>query len=81
MTRLPELMYQRHLLLKHYLNPTGVVLPARLNKPYEEADATNRPATLFGLPITWSEKEEWGLIMHVAERRKGKELGDAYRAV
>ena len=81
MGRVPELMYQRQLMPRVYLNPTGVVLPARPNEPYEGLDATDRPATMFGLPITWSEREEWGLVLHLVEGRKGRELADAYRNV
>lgn len=69
MGRLGELMREKHLIETYAIRPTGVILPKRLNHPYTGDDATTDPAKLMGLPVTWSDNEEWGLIRHIAKER------------
>lgn len=74
MTKVPGLMYERDRLLLQRLEPTGVLLPARVNKPFAGAPSTTAKATLFGLPITWSKSEEWGLILHLPLAKEAEDL-------
>jgi hypothetical protein len=60
---LPALMIERSRLRSAGFNPTAVVIPARLNVPYEGDDATDYKATCMGLPAQWSEGEQWGLVI------------------
>jgi hypothetical protein len=61
--RLPELNRLYHSCLRNQMLVTSVVLPARLNIPYEGDDADpNFKGSCFGLPITWVEEERWGVI-------------------
>lgn len=61
--RFPGLMYERTRLRSAGIEPTRVLLPARLSVPYEGEDATDFEGSCMGLPITWSDREEWGLIV------------------
>lgn len=55
---MPELGRQRHAMLKAGIRPERVVLPACFDPgPYEGDDATNRPATIMGLPVTFEGTE------------------------
>jgi hypothetical protein len=65
--RFPGLMYERSRLRKAGIQPTAVLLPARLNVPYEGEDATDFKGSCMGLPITWSDDERWGLIVTLPE--------------
>lgn len=67
--RLPGLMYEEDRLRSAHIEPTGVLLPARLNVPYEGPDASDFKATCLGLPVTWSETEQWGLIVALPEAK------------
>ena len=67
--RFPGLMYKRAQLRKAGIEPTRVLLPARLNVPYDGEDATDFEGSCMGLPITWSEGEHWGLIVTLPEHR------------
>jgi len=64
MDNMPKLMYLKHQLALEAIRPSGVVLPARL-KPKEEG-----VSTLMCLPVTWSEKEEWGLFLGITPTKK-----------
>ena len=69
MGRFPGLVYERSRLASAGIRPTGVLLPARLNVPYDGPDATNLKATFMGLPVTWSETEQWGLVINLPQAR------------
>ena len=66
--RLPGLMYERSRLRKAGIEPSRVLLPARLNVPYEGEDATGFEGSCMRLPITWSPGEQWGLVVTLPER-------------
>jgi len=65
--RFPGLMHDRYRLRSAGFEPSGVLLPARLNVPYDGPDATDFKTTCMGLPVTWSEGEHWGLIVTLPE--------------
>lgn len=67
--RFPGLMHERSRLRMAGIEPSRVLLPARLNVPYDGEDATDFEGSCMGLPITWSEREEWGLIVTLPEPR------------
>lgn len=67
--RFPGLMYERSRLGMAGIDPTRVLLPARLNVLYDGDDATDFEGSCMGLPITWSEGELWGLIVTLPEPR------------
>lgn len=68
-SRFLGLMYERSRLLKAGIEPTRVLLPARLNVPHDGEDATDFEGSCMGLPITWSQREEWGLVVTLPEPR------------
>lgn len=66
-----ELAYERHKLQRAYIRPTGILLPKRLRVFYDGEDADpNFSGSLFGLPITWAEGEEWGIIVHLPKPKE-----------
>ncbi len=65
MDNYPALATRRSLLRAAGMEPSGVVIPGRLNVPYDGDDATDYKATCMGLPVTWSDGEEWGLVVGV----------------
>lgn len=70
MSRMPGLMYERHKLMAAYIHPTAVMLPARLNEPYDGPDATDHKATLMGLPVLWVDEERWGLVIDIPTKKE-----------
>lgn len=59
-----SLIIQRRYLDGDLFRVIGVVLPAWTNPgPYEGDDATDEPARLMGLPVTWG--DQFGLIVEV----------------
>lgn len=65
MDHLWALQTRKVLLRKAGMEPSGVVLPGRLNVPYDGDDATDFKAECMGMPVTWSEGEQWGFIVEV----------------
>ena len=63
MTHFDSLYITRHCMLSAGLRPAAVIIPARLNKPYDGPDATDSEATMFGLPVQWTEGEFWGIAI------------------
>lgn len=61
---LPGLMYLKDRHEMYRIDPTGVIVPARL-KPELEGEAF-----LMGLPVTWVEGEQWGLITHLPKPKE-----------
>lgn len=47
------------------MEPTSVVIPDRMNVPYDGDDATDYKGSCMGLPITWSADERWGFVVEV----------------
>lgn len=56
---------RRLLLRKAGMEPTSVVIPGRLNVPYDGDDATDFGGSCMGLPITWGAGEQWGFVVEV----------------
>jgi hypothetical protein len=79
MSRMPGLMYERHKLQMAYIQPTAVMLPARLNVPYDGEDATDAKATLMGLPVVWVDEERWGLVVEIPIKKED-DAGRSQRA-
>lgn len=67
-THYDKLLRTRRQMRNAGLEAAAIVIPARLNKPYDGPGATDASATLFGLPVSWSEEERWG---YVVEERWG----------
>lgn len=65
LANIPALMRRRAKLRKAGMEPTSVVLPDRLNIPYEGDDATDFQATCMNMPVTWSTGERWGFVVEV----------------
>ena len=61
--RFPGLMYERSRLRSAGIEPSRVLLPSRLNVPYDGEGASDFEGSCMGLPITWSDRDEWGLIV------------------
>lgn len=59
----PMFMLARARLRKAGIEPRRVLLPVRLRVPYEGEGATDFEGSFLGLPIIWSDREEWGLIV------------------
>jgi hypothetical protein len=62
---LPQLTHEFSNLRSAGIEPTGVLLPERLNVPFP--GATDLAATCVGLPITWSPTGQWGVVITIPE--------------
>jgi hypothetical protein len=63
MAHFDSLYFTRSQMLSAGMEPSAVVLPARLNKTYDGPGATDHEATMFGLPVQWTEGEFWGIAI------------------
>lgn len=53
---LPRLAYLRAEIAEHGREPIGVVIPESMNPgAYDGPDATDAPAQMMGLPVTWGQ--------------------------
>lgn len=64
-SRVPGLLYEADKLKRMAIQPTGVLLPVRLVVAYAGGPNHMAEARCINLPVTWSAKEEWGLIVHL----------------
>lgn len=62
---LPALMRRKAKIRKAGMEPTSVVIPGRLNVPYDGDDATDFEGSCMNMPITWSVGEQWGFVVEI----------------
>lgn len=71
MTNFAVLRREANVIKQFGLMPTGVLIPARLNVPYDGPDATDEPARLMHLPVRWGAGEHWGMVFEPEALRRG----------
>lgn len=64
-----DLHYLRHQLRSTNIRPSEMVIPARLRRALEGQGPHPTRSTLFGVPVMWSENEDWGIAVLVPKEK------------